>query len=187
MGFVFAFRHDITPDLELHLSALLADHVHLPDFAARTLPECLLDVVSGFGGLSVRHFGPAYCFPTVTRPWPEVACVSPTENKQLHQQLGSMAAHLDLVQPVIAKVIDGQIASTRQTVRAAGRLVEAGVETRPEWHSRGHGTAVVLGWALKCLQTGRVPLYSTSWDNAASMALARHLNLIHYATELSIS
>ncbi|MDQ3856704.1 MAG: GNAT family N-acetyltransferase, partial [Chloroflexota bacterium] len=34
--------------------------------------------------------------------------------------------------------------------------------------------------------TGKVPLYSTSWDNSASQAVARKLGLVQYATDLSL-
>ncbi|HZS91689.1 MAG TPA: GNAT family N-acetyltransferase, partial [Chloroflexota bacterium] len=46
--------------------------------------------------------------------------------------------------------------------------------------------AVVAGWARAIRASGRIPLYSTSWDNHASQAVARKLGLVQYGTDLSL-
>ena len=43
------------------------------------------------------------------------------------------------------------------------------------------------GWALAVRASGRTPLYSTSWSNDASLAVARKLGLVAYASAWSIS
>jgi hypothetical protein len=62
---------------------------------------------------------------------------------------------------------------------------EAGVETAPD---RGRGLAVdaVLAWAAAVRSEGRVPLYSTSWRNTASRALAWKLGLQLYGEDCAI-
>jgi hypothetical protein len=46
---------------------------------------------------------------------------------------------------------------------------------------------VVAAWRDAVEVDGRVPMYSTSWDNVASLGIARKLALIPYADTLSIS
>jgi predicted GNAT family acetyltransferase len=62
---------------------------------------------------------------------------------------------------------------------------EAGVWTEEAWRGRSFGTLVVAAWRNEVVRTGAQPLYSTSWDNAASLALARRLGLHAYAETVS--
>ena len=52
---------------------------------------------------------------------------------------------------------------------------------------RGHGLAQRVTAALAIRASGRVPLYSTSWTNHASLAVARKMGLEMYASTWSIS
>ena len=60
---------------------------------------------------------------------------------------------------------------------------EAGVETSAGARGHGFAVAVVAAWANAVRDLGAEPLYSTSWQNTASQAVARKLNLIPYATD----
>jgi RimJ/RimL family protein N-acetyltransferase len=53
---------------------------------------------------------------------------------------------------------------------------EAGVETLEAFRGRGLATAAVACWARAVQRSGRLALYSTSWDNAPSQAVARRLS-----------
>jgi predicted GNAT family acetyltransferase len=72
--------------------------------------------------------------------------------------------------------------SARNTPVAA----EAGVDTVEEFRGRGYAPAVVAAWARAVRQEGRVPLYSTSWDNLASRSVARKLGLVMYGADFSL-
>lgn len=54
---------------------------------------------------------------------------------------------------------------------------------------RGRGLAplVVAAWREAAERSGRQPLYSTSWDNEASLRVARKLGLIAYADTFSLT
>jgi RimJ/RimL family protein N-acetyltransferase len=96
------------------------------------------------------------------------------------------AEHLDSRSPVIGLVEDGAIVSACFSARRRPGAHEAGVATEVPYQGRGHGTAVVAAWRDAVEATGAQPLYSTSWDNAASRAIARRLGLITYAETFSL-
>jgi predicted GNAT family acetyltransferase len=65
--------------------------------------------------------------------------------------------------------------------------VEAELETAAAYHGRGHAVRVAAAWAMAIRASGRTPLYSTSWTNTASLAVARKLGLVAYASDWSLS
>lgn len=87
---------------------------------------------------------------------------------------------------VIVRAEGGDVASVCYSARLTSEAAEAGVETQAQYRQRGYGAAAVLRWAVAVRRTGRVPLYSTEWENAASRALASRLGLLWYAEDLHI-
>ena len=89
------------------------------------------------------------------------------------------------MQPAAAVIADGVTASLCCSVPGAN-AVEASLNT-DEGH-RGHGYAVsaTAAWAAAVRRSGRVPLYSTSWDNTASRSVARKLGLQLYGEDWHI-
>ena len=45
---------------------------------------------------------------------------------------------------------------------------------------------MAIAWATAVRASGRIPLYSTEWSNAASLSVARKLGLSRYAEWWSI-
>lgn len=64
--------------------------------------------------------------------------------------------------------------------------VEAGVDTLPGFRGRGLAPRVVAAWAEALRAQGWLPLYSTSWENRASRAVARKLRLILVGSDLHV-
>ena len=83
--------------------------------------------------------------------------------------------------PIVAVMLDGRAVSVCFCARRASFAAEAGLETAPVFRGRGLGPRVAAAWALAMRESGRTPLYSTSWTNDASLAVARKLGLIPYA------
>jgi predicted GNAT family acetyltransferase len=54
------------------------------------------------------------------------------------------------------------------------------------YRRQGYASAPVLAWARAVRMRGLVPLYSTSWQNTASRALARKIGLFQFANDLHI-
>jgi predicted GNAT family acetyltransferase len=95
-------------------------------------------------------------------------------------------AHLDALAPCAAHVIDGHAVAICRAVRRSRIALEAGVDTIEAFRGRGFGAAVVAAWAERVWQDGRVPCYATDFSNAASLALARRLDMMRIGTEATI-
>ena len=87
---------------------------------------------------------------------------------------------------MVAVVEDGYAVSVCFCARRSDTAAEAGLETVAAFRGRGLGSQVAAAWAWAVLASGRVPLYSTSWENGASLAVARKLGLAAYASGWSL-
>ncbi len=133
--------------------------------------------------------GPAYRFPDEL---PRQAIVTRLTRSDLHL-LWTMAWDLDETareferrEPFMAVIENGGAVSLCHSARLTDRAAEAGVETLEAYRGRGYAIAVVAEWAHAIRATSRIPLYSTSWDNLASRAVAHGLGLVQYGTDLSL-
>lgn len=89
--------------------------------------------------------------------------------------------------PVMA-VVEGDVpVSICFCARLWEVAAEAGLETAEAYRGRGYGARVTAAWALAIRASGRLPLYSTSWSNHASIAVARKLGLAAYACSWGLS
>ena len=86
----------------------------------------------------------------------------------------------------MAVVEDGLALSVCFCSRRSDAAAEAGLETAAAFRGRGLGSQVTAAWALAVRASGRIPLYSTSWSNGASLAVARKLGLVAYASGWSL-
>ena len=89
--------------------------------------------------------------------------------------------------PMVAIVVDGSPVSVCFCARRSDVAAEAGVETAPAYRGRGFAPRTVSAWAVAVRESGRIPLYSTSWTNSSSRHLAIKLGLEMYATTFSIA
>ena len=90
--------------------------------------------------------------------------------------------------PVVVAFEAGQPAAVCHSPRGRTALAaEAGVETLEPFRGRGLATAAVACWARAVQRTGRLALYSTSWENAASRAVARRLAARPYGEDWHVT
>jgi predicted GNAT family acetyltransferase len=61
------------------------------------------------------------------------------------------------------------------------------VETARPFRGRGYAKAVVATWSATVRILGVEPLYSTTWQNTPSRALARALGLVSVGRDLHIT
>lgn len=149
--------HAELPDaLAAELTALLDDEPVPRDFAAE--PGCaaaLREALRAHVEIVSEYRGPAFLLPAMTEPDPEI--------------------ELDRARLVARLRVDGQVVASCECARLTPRAAEAGVETGPSSRGRGFATRVVAAWARAIQDSGRLALYSTWWENAASLAVARKL------------
>jgi RimJ/RimL family protein N-acetyltransferase len=187
-GNVWRFRHDLPESLIVELEAMLSTEPVTADLSRP--PRCLPAVqatLSRAAPLTGTWSGPAWRFPDeISASEHEVISVT-TENDDLVRPVFPVLADdLPWRQPCLAIVADGRLASLCYSARNTPIAAEAGVDTLEEFRGRGFAPAVVAAWARAVRNEGRIPLYSTSWDNLASRSVARKRGLILYGADLSI-
>lgn len=189
-GNLWRFRDDLIEEVVEKLERLADSEPVTSDLtSAHHNLESFVRALSGDSGASAVHSGPAYYFP---RELPVPRNVSPISRaeiallKRLGWDLETLEKEFDGRTPYLAIVEDGAAVSLCFSSRLTDCAAEAGLETDPAYRGSGYAPRVVAAWAVEVRSSGRVPLYSTSWDNYASQAVARKLGLIQYATDLSI-
>lgn len=181
-------RNDLDPALVEELTALA-------DSLAPGLPsEAELDVIVPFAAVLERSTpvertfaGPAFACPTKIEVAADTTPVTPRNANVLERWLDEWLEDVAEGLPFEAVLEEGHAVSLCCSVRVTPDAHEAGVETRPEFRGRGHALEAVAGWAAAVHDLGRLPLYSTSWDNHASRAVARKLGLVQFGADFHLT
>jgi RimJ/RimL family protein N-acetyltransferase len=184
-GDLWWIRHDAPPRFASDVATLCeragrnsgADTIDAEPFIARLEQD--QPVVSTWAG-------PAFRFPMQLPPSADTVRVRPANAAVLEPYLAAWQEDIAPGVPMYAALVDGAAVSVCASVRITRRAHEAGVETHTEFRGRGLAVRAVAAWARSVRESHRVPLYSTSWTNTASRALARRLRLIQYAVDLHI-
>jgi hypothetical protein len=187
-GNVWRFRDDLPPGLVAALDPILAAEPPAADL--RRPPACLtttVDLLAAHAAVGGVGFGPAWCFPETIDPPAGVVAVTPANPVPTGDLYDWLAAELGVRQPCFAVVRDGVAVSVCFSARLTESAAEAGVLTHEAYRGRGFAAAVTAAWAIAVRASGRIPLYSTSWDNLASQGVARRLGLILYGADCSIT
>ena len=147
--------------------------------------------VSGLdaGGLLLKgrvDSGPSFVFPEAIAKPSGTDCVDDVALLD-HNFSGWQASEVPECAPIVGVVEDGQAVSVCFCARRSDVAAEAGVETAVEFRGRGLAPRVTAAWGLAIRASGRIPLYSTSWSNEASLAVARKLGLVAFASTWSVS
>lgn len=171
-------RDDVPDDVADEIALLARDEP--PSRELRAAPHAARYLALTGGRLGFN--GPAFTFPDVLPVHPGVV---PVEDERLLQhhfkgwELGEIAAGRA---PVLAVVEGGYPVSICFCARRSEVAAAAGLETAEAYRGRGLGPRVTAAWALAVRESGRVPLYSAAWTNAASLAVTRKLGLEAYAS-----
>jgi hypothetical protein len=129
--------------------------------------------------------GPAFTFPDIIANSTDVVPVDDLRLLERHFR-GWSEAEITERAPLLAILEDGHAVSICFCARLSDTTAEAGLETAEAFRGRGFGPKVTTAWATATRSSGRTPLYSTSWDNVASLAVARKLGLTMYASDWSL-
>jgi hypothetical protein len=191
---VWALRSDVREDIADEIEKLARQEPPVSDFrSAPVHASSYLSLLSRMhtgqkAGVTIQQSaGPAFEFPEAIA---EPADVVVVEDERLLQQnfrgwvAGEIAAGRS---PVMAVFKDSYPVSVCFCARSSEIAAEAGVETAEAFRGFGFAPRVTAAWALAIRASGRIPLYSTSWSNNASLAVARKLGLRIYASGWSLT
>ncbi|HJQ24747.1 MAG TPA: GNAT family N-acetyltransferase [Blastocatellia bacterium] len=187
-GNLWRFRSDIPQRLVEELEALCADEpVGEVGHSEPRHVEQYLRLLATHAPVRALSSGPAYRFTEYTAPSRPVLAVTGTNAEVLRGGFEKLVEELPDWQPFIAVLDGGRAASVCRSVRITVEAHEAGVETLPECRGQGYAKEVVAGWAGIVQAKGAIPLYSTTWGNSASQAVARKLRLAVYGADFQIT
>lgn len=180
------FRYDLPDKLIKQLDELFASEPIATDLRNRPIYfERFKDVLQAHAIIHNVWIGPAYRFPDEIKPPTHVVRITRENAELLEKGFAETIPELEMIQPCIAVIEDERAVSVCQSVRLSSHAYEAGVDTLEAYRGRGHAADAVAGWAVAVRELGRIPLYSTSWDNEASQGVARKLGLVMYGVDLS--
>jgi RimJ/RimL family protein N-acetyltransferase len=184
-GLIVRFRHDV-PDALIHeITAILAGEPSVGDSSTPLVTLELLRAALNRHAPVVREWsGPAWYVPVTTTATAAIDTTLVSDPDVLTDGFPDLAAELKYKAPVVAVVVEGAAVATCCSSRTSVSAAEAGVETLPEYRGRGYAAAVVARWAGEVRSQGRIPLYSTSWDNLASQGVARRLGLVFIGSDV---
>lgn len=188
----WAVRADVAGDVASELDRLAGDEPPASDFRdppvhAKWYFALLKNRIGQVPVTKIRGSdGPAFEFPDTLADPGDVIVV---EDERLLEPnfRGWIPGEIEAGRsPVIAVVENDHPVSVCFCARRSEVAAEAGVETAELYRGRGYGPRVTSAWAAAIRASGRIPLYSTSWPNHASLAVARKLSLMPYASSWSL-
>ncbi len=129
--------------------------------------------------------GPVFTFPPGLAESGDVVTIT-TFSQLEHHLRGWTADEIPERAPIVGITVDGDAVSVCFCARRSESAAEAGVETAADYRGRGFASRVTSAWAQLIRDSGRLPLYSTSWSNTASLAVARKLGLSVCASDWNL-
>lgn len=187
-GNTWRFRHDLPASLVSELERLLQTEPIATDL--RQPPSILaglVDTLARHGPVQSVSMGPAWQVPEEVEAPVGVVAIMHENVGVMRRHFPWISSHLPAYQPCRAVRVDGEAVSVCFSSRNGLEAAEAGVNTVEAFRGRGYAPSVVAAWARAVRESNRIPLYSTSWDNLASQAVARKLGLVLYGADLSIT
>ena len=191
---VWAVRADVPPDIANELDLLAQEEPTTENLRAAPIhaDRYISLLRNHFDSSELRESkrresdGPAFDFPELVVEPDDVIFIN-DERLLEHNFRGWVPGEIEGGSgPLLAILQDGQPVSICFCARRRDTAAEAGVETAPAYRGKGFAARVTLAWARAIRDSGRIPLYSTSWTNHASLGVARKLKLHAYASSWSL-
>lgn len=186
-GNLWTTRHDLPDALAQELGRLASTEPLLGESGASPIH------LGQYSGLLLGHApitgtsqGPAYSL-TELEPPSGTTTITPANRHLLLPNFPYTHSMLAQRSPVVVMVEAGVAVAACYAARSSERGVEAGVDTVDGYRGRGYAVQMVRGWANGVRALGKIPLYSTSWDNLASQSVARKLGAVMYADNFHIT
>jgi RimJ/RimL family protein N-acetyltransferase len=187
-GNLWRFRADLPEILLEELAALCMDEPAGEEFHSPPRHcAAYVRLLETHAPVHKLWMGPAYHFTEYVEPARHLLALTETNAERLRGGFEGLVAELSAWQPFLAIVEESRAVSVCRSVRITPAAHEAGVETLPEFRGKGYAKDVVAGWARIVQSMGAMPLYSTSWENTASQAVAKKLHLVPYGVDFHVT
>lgn len=132
--------------------------------------------------------GPAYTFPEKCGEWhSNVQLIDRHCTFLLSEHFPELIGRLPEKMPLAAYVIKDSAVAVCCSARVSTQGAEASLYTASDFRGQGYAAEAVKCWQYHVKESGRIPIYSTSWDNTASQTVARKLGLIQFGVDFSIT
>ncbi|MFD1674405.1 GNAT family N-acetyltransferase [Alicyclobacillus fodiniaquatilis] len=179
-GNVKRYLHSLGADVIEALQQATGDHDRI------NLAE-IVHILNRDRQLDRIWIGPAYVFPDVRGRSTQAVRITQENQSLLQSHFSDFLGDLAAMQPFFVIVRDGVAVSLCCSARLSSVGAEASVQTAADFRGKGYGVEVSIAWAAAMQSRGLIALYSTSWHNSASQAVAKKLQLIQYGTDLHFS
>jgi RimJ/RimL family protein N-acetyltransferase len=189
-GNLWRTRDDLPDHLAAKLNELGAEEPVARDIEALHQPPHHLaeytELLQQHAPISDTYAGPAFYLPELQPP-EEAVTITPENLAVLKTHFPYTLSTYAELAPVAAHVEDGVAVAVCYSARITAQCAEAGVHTIEAYRGRGYAVQVVRGWAAAVSASGKLPLYSTWWENEASQAVAAKLGAVFYGSDFSIT
>jgi hypothetical protein len=179
---IWGVRKDLPEKIANEFDRLASEEPPVTDFQA---PPLHADAYLSLAGGQIVS-GPAFAFPDeIARPT-DITIIDRLDLLERYFR-GWTAEEIPWCSPIVAIMDSGYPVSVCFcATRNSAPALEAGVETAAAFRGRGFAPRVTGAWACAIRASGKIPVYSTNWTNTGSLAVARKLGLIQYASDWSL-
>ncbi|WP_307473210.1 GNAT family N-acetyltransferase [Paenibacillus harenae] len=179
-GRVIRFRSDVPNNVVRELTQVLDRNDPTNQLAN------VINVLEKDKGISGFWMGPAYVFNDIVTDYTDATLVTEDNKYCLEHGFSSLLSEMKFREPCYMVTENNIAVSVCFSARSSDKASEAGVETLKDYRGKGYAIRAASSWAQAILQSQRIPLYSTSWDNYSSQSVAKRLQLHFYGTDISI-
>jgi RimJ/RimL family protein N-acetyltransferase len=184
----WAVRADVDPATRAELDRLCAAEPRLRTPDPAHPPRCRSRVLELLAPVASERRGPAYVLAGELRSDDRAREVSFDPDAPWLQAFPWLSDEFHACAPVVIAFDEGRPAAVCHSPRGrTASAAEAGVETLEPFRGRGLATAAVACWARAVRRSGRVALYSTPWENAASRGVAGRLSARLYGEDWELA
>jgi hypothetical protein len=181
---VWAVRHDVDEATRVELNRLCGAEPTIETPSAESAPACRELAIDRLDPIDFEWRGPAYVLPNDLPQDSRARVVRADESDTWIDSFPWLEESFEALAPVVIAFEAGQAAAVCHSPRGwTDHAAEAGVETLESFRRMGLAAAAVACWASAVQRTGRLALYSTSWDNRSSLAVARRLSARLYGED----
>ena len=143
-------------------------------------------LLGGHREIEREYTGPSHDLPGPFGPAEGAERIEAHNLDLLRQHFPEEVRDFGARRPIYAAVEDGVAVAICFSAREFGPGTPAGVFTVEAHRGRGHASRIAAAWAAEVARLGSLPLYGTTWDNAASLAVAARLGAVRIGSDFWI-